>query len=75
VRWSTGAAGATSAQLRDGTASFQIDARAVEIRLVADDAVDATTVPPPPRRGWTIARRLLVETRDRVTPVYRKTVG
>jgi hypothetical protein len=75
VRWSTGAAGATSVQLRDGTASFQIDARAVEIRLVSEDAVDATTVPSPPRRGWTIARRLLVETRDRLTPVYRKTVG
>ncbi|HEY0344651.1 MAG TPA: hypothetical protein VGC59_08385 [Solirubrobacteraceae bacterium] len=75
VRCGTGENGAASAQLRDGTASFEIDARAVEIRLIAEDAVDAAAVMAPPRRGWKIARRLMVETRDRLTPVYRKTVG
>jgi hypothetical protein len=63
-----------SAVLQDGRATLEVAAPQVEIRVVAGDAVDAATVPAPARSTWTIARRLMVEGRDRLMPVYRWTV-
>jgi hypothetical protein len=44
----------------------------VELALVAGDPLDPASVPAPPRRPWPLARRLLVESRDRVRPLIAR---
>jgi hypothetical protein len=51
----------------DGT-----DGRTVELRLLRADAHDVDRIATPPLRRWAIARRLLSESRDRLSPAYRR---
>jgi hypothetical protein len=49
------------------------DSRVIELRLVRTGALGPGTVPAPGLRYWPITRRLMSETRDRLTPLYRGT--
>jgi hypothetical protein len=47
----------------------------VELTLRRSGATDASAVPRPGRRHWSVARRLIGETRDRFVPVYRRAIA
>jgi hypothetical protein len=48
------------------------EGRTVELRLLPAEALDLDRIAAPPMRRWAIARRLLSESRDRLSPAYRR---
>lgn len=48
------------------------EGRTVEVRLLPAEALDLDRIAAPPTRRWAIARRLLSEGRDRLSPAYRR---